>query len=328
MKKFKFLEQNPGVEVEMIDECVIDSNNGMLRNHQMERMGPDSFEYTQEYIDALASANIIITAFSPIPSAVFEKGNVEAVCILRSGVDNVDLAKAGASGVKVINAPSRLAVPVSEYTVGLLIAEMKNIARSHALCAQGIWKKAYPNRDYNINLKGASVGIVGCGAIGSRVAKIMDAFEATVLVYDPYADAAALTAKGYKVLSLDELCQQADVISLHYRLTDETKSLITAKHFALMKPTVFIVNTARADLIDEAALMDALRSKKIGGAALDVYHQEPLSSDNPYIGLDNVTLTSHMAGDCSNIFDITFEIVGDCLKKYFTEGVWSNVFNS
>ena len=325
MKKFQFLSDIEGVELQFIDECIIESKTGLMRNRQMERMGPDSFEYTKEYIAALSSSNIIITAMSPVPSAAYEGGNVEAVCILRSGVENVDLAKAAVAGVKVINAPGRLAIPVSEYTVGLIIAEMKNIARGYSVLSKGVWNNKFPNRPYNINIKGANVGIIGCGAVGARVAKVMAAMDANILVYDPYVDPKVLQAKGFKSVGLEELCKESDVMCMHFRLTEETKGLVNAKHFAIMKPTAFIINTARAELVDQEALLDALKNKKIGGAALDVFTEEPLPSDSPFIGLDNVTITPHLAGDCSNIFDITFEIVADCLKKYFDESVWINV---
>ncbi len=325
MKRFGFLNDVAGAEVEFIDECVIESNTGLMRNRQMEKMGPDSFEYTPEYIAALSSANIIVTAMAPVPSAAFEGGNVEAVCILRSGVENVDRAKAAKANVRVINAPGRLAVPVSEYTVGLIIAEMKNIARGYSLLSKGVWNNKFPNRPYNINIDGATIGIIGCGAVGARVAKVMHAMEASVLVYDPYANAAALKEKGYEVVELDELCKRADVLCMHYRLTEETKGLLSAKHFELMKPTAFVVNTARAELIDEDALLDALKNKKIGGAALDVFKEEPLPATSPFVGLDNVTITPHLAGDCSNIFDITFKIVAKCIEDYFQSGNWTNI---
>jgi D-3-phosphoglycerate dehydrogenase len=327
MAKFEFLKDVPGAEVSFIDECIIESKTGMLRNHQMETMGPDSFEYTEEYIQALKEANIVVTAMAPIPSAIYENSNVEAVCILRSGVENVDLKKATAAGVKIINAPGRLAVPVSEYTVGLIIAEMKNLARGYARLESGQWGNKFPNSAYSASLKGKNIGIVGCGAVGSRVARVMKAFEANVLIYDPYVKPEVFVEQGYQPVSLEELCKESDVITVHFRLTESTKDMINKEHFAMMKPTAFIVNTARAGLINEEALMDALQNKKIGGAALDVFHEEPLPANSPLIGMDNVTITPHLAGTCSNLFEITFDMVATALKKYFTDGEWINVVN-
>ena len=207
MARFDFLKELDGFEVTYIDECEIKGDPSMLRNHQMERLGPDSFEYEPEFIKALSESNIVVTAMTPIPSAIYESGNVEAVCILRSGVENVDLAKASAAGVKIINAPGRLAVPVAEYTVGLIIAEIKNIARGYAEIEAGGWGNKFPNKAYSTSLKGKNIGIVGLGAVGSRVARVMTALDANVLVYDPYQKEGAVEAMGYRNLSLEDLCR-------------------------------------------------------------------------------------------------------------------------
>ena len=178
-----------------------------------------------------------------------------------------------------------------------------------------------------VNLKGKNVGIIGCGAIGARVAKIMKAFEANVLVYDPFCDSKNLESQGYTVMELNELCKEADVISMHFRLTPETKGLLGKEQFALMKPTAVLINTARAGLVDEEAMMDALINHKIGGAGLDVWHQEPLPENHPFYTMDNVTLTGHLAGWSSNAFEMTVDIMIQALKHYFETGEWVNVVN-
>ena len=327
MARFDFLKELDGFEVTYIDECEIKGDPSMLRNHQMERLGPDSFEYEPEFIKALSESNIVVTAMTPIPSAIYESGNVEAVCILRSGVENVDLAKASAAGVKIINAPGRLAVPVAEYTVGLIIAEIKNIARGYAEIEAGGWGNKFPNKAYSTSLKGKNIGIVGLGAVGSRVARVMTALDANVLVYDPYQKEGAVEAMGYRNLSLEDLCRESDVITVHFRLTPQTEGMINKTHFDLMKPTAFIINTARAGLIDEAALMDALQNKKIGGAGLDVFHEEPLPANSPLIGMENVTITPHLAGSCSNLWDLTIDIMENTMRSYAASGEWTCVVN-
>ena len=148
----------------------------------------------------------------------------------------------------------------------------------------------FANAKYSVNLKGKNIGIVGCGAVGRRVANVMKAFEANVLVYDPYMEKDVIREMGYTPVELDELCSASDVISVHYRLTPETEGLIGPQQFALMKPSCYLINTARAGLVDEKSLMDALTEHKIAGAGLDVFHQEPLKEDNPLLSLIDIRI--------------------------------------
>ncbi len=246
---------------------------------------------------------------------------------MRSGVENINLPNAIEKGIKVVNAPGRLAVPVSEFTVGLIISEIKNIARSHQRMQKHIFDNDFPNAPYSVNLKGKNIGIIGCGAVGKRVAQIMKAFEANVLVYDSYMADEKIKEMGYTPVGLDELCSVADVISMHYRLTEESKGLLGKEQFAKMKKSVFLINTARAGLIEEECLMDALVNHKIAGAGLDVFHEEPLSEDNLLLSLDNVTITNHMAGHCADIFQMTADIMMDTLEHYLQTGEWKHVVN-
>lgn len=294
----------------------------------MEKNGPDVIAEEEDLLSAIVDADILISHISAVSTkAVNSAKHLEAVCIMRSGVENINVQNATEKGVKVINAPGRLAVPVSEFTVGLIISEIKNISRSHHRMQNKNFDTKFPNADYSVNLKGKNVGLVGCGAVGKRVAKIMKAFEANVLVYDPYIKDETIREMGYNPVGLDELCAQSDVISVHYRLTPETKGMIGSKEFALMKPGAFLINTARAGLVDEKNLIDALVNHKIAGAGLDVFHQEPLDDNNPLLTLDNVTITNHLAGHCADIFDITMDIMMETLKTYFETGEWKNVVN-
>ena len=135
-----------------------------------------------------------------------------------------------------------------------------------------------------------------------KVAKKLSGFDMTLLGYDPFASAERCKEAGIEPVELDELMARADFVSLHARLTAENRHLIDARRLALMKPTAYLINTSRAGLIDEAALVEALRAKKIAGAALDVYEHEPPQPDDPLLALDNVTLTPHMAGGSNDAF--------------------------
>lgn len=325
-RRFDFLDKY-GVSYEYLPEYRDDEREPIKRHLQLEKEGPDSFTYSDAYIQKLREADVIISFYSPVPTAAYENGKTEVVIILRSGVENINLQNATAAEVKVINAPGRLAAPVAEFSIGLIISEMKNIARSHEKLMHGEWCTKYANSPFLYNIKGRNVGIVGCGAVGKRVAEAMKAMEANVLVYDPYCTSEALQKQGYESVSLDELCERADVISVHYRLTEETENLINASHFAKMKPTAYLINTARAGLVEENALLNALEQKKIAGAALDVFYQEPLDPSNRLLQLDNVTLTPHLAGTCTDIMDLTLDVVMKCIVTYFEKGIWTNVVN-
>lgn len=319
-----------GCEIEVVQDMVDwTSEQQEAAFLKMEKEGPDAFEDNEDVVKAMEDADVVVSAFSAIPSRGLRNAkHLKAVCIMRSGVENINLEVANECGVKVLNAPGRLAVPVSEFTVGLILAEIKNIARSHCLAMQGDFTSFdYVNLNYWFNLKGKNIGLVGCGAVGSRVAKIMKAFEANVLVYDPYIAPEKLQAQGYTPMELNELCKEADVISVHFRLTPETKGLLGKEQFALMKPTCYLINTARAGLVDEEAMLDALINRKIGGAGLDVFHQEPIPADYPLLKLKNVTLTSHLAGYCSDIFEITTAITINEIETFCETGEWINAVN-
>lgn len=326
-RRFEFLSEY-GVEYEYIEEYRDDDKPLLERHLKLEKEGPDAFTFSDEYLQKLQSADILISFYSPVPSVAFENGKAKTVIILRSGVENINLPRATAAGVRVINAPGRLAAPVAEFTVGLMISEMKNIARGHARVMNHDWNTKFSNSKIVYNIKGRNIGIVGCGAVGRRVARAMKAMDANVLVYDPYCAAETLKAEGYEPVSLEELCERSDVISVHYRLTDETEGMIGKKHFELMKPTAYLINTARAGLIDEQALIDALKEHRIAGAGLDVFHEEPLPEDSPLLSMDNVTLTPHLAGTCTDLMDLTFDVVLVCMRKYFETGEWTNVVNA
>ncbi len=328
MEKFLFLKEY-GYEVVIlpfIEGCTED--RFMETFLKFETKGPDAVTSSQKLLEEVRDASLLITQLSPISTETLEAAeNLEAVIILRSGVENVNLPYCTERGIKVMNVPGRLAVPVSEYTVGMIISETKNIARSHETIRRGGWSNKYPNQDWSFNLKNHNVGLVGYGNIGKRVARVMQSMEANVIVYEPYMKAEDIEVEGCRAVSLDELCQEADVISVHFRLTDKTKGMIGPGQFALMKPGTFLVNTARAGLIDEQALIEALQNHKIAGAALDVFHEEPLPGDHPFMTMDNVTITAHIAGLSCDAFDIAYEIVSENIEHYLETNEWSGVVN-
>lgn len=263
-------------------------------NIQLEQGGSEVIELPTELTEGLDNYDIIITQFAPIGKAVIDQAKkLKVLGVLRAGIENVNVEYAESKGITVLNTPGRSTTSVSEFTVGMILTETRNIARSNHKLRNGVWEKNFPNGVLSPELKESTVGLIGYGAIGRKVAELLRPFGAKILFFDEYYQDDTLDRK---VETLEELVSSADIISMHYRLTDQTKDMINQEHFKLMKKNAVLINTARSGLINEADLAEALRKRKIAGAAVDVFDVEPLPSDHPYNSLDNITITSHIAG--------------------------------
>lgn len=204
-----------------------------------------------------------------------------------AGVDRVDLEAAKEKGVTVTNTPGTNAVAVCELAFGLMLSLARSIPQLDNAVKKGEW----PRND-GIELSGKVLGIVGFGAIGKNLATRARAFGMRVVAYDPYFDATFASQYGVEQMTLDEIIELADFLSLHVPLTKETKYMIGEQTIARMKQGAFIINTARGGLVDEAAATSALKSGKLGGIGLDAYEVEPVT-DSPLLGLDHVVMTPH-----------------------------------
>lgn len=283
----------------------------------VERDGLDAISPCRALLDHCGQADVIVVDGTPVNREVIERSpNLKLVAVLRGGVENADLDALQERGIPLVHAPQRSADAVADYTVGMMIAENKNIARSHHFIFEGQWRKDYVNQAYVHNMRTRTVGIIGFGQIGSRVARRLIGFDSRVIAYDPFMDADAIRAAGAEAVGLEELLEQSDFVTLHLRTSEATHHIIDAAALARMKPTAYLINTARSSLVDEEALAGALREHRIGGAALDVYDVEPLPSDHPYLSLDNVTLTPHIAGTCADTWHASVEIGLEELTRY------------
>jgi len=218
------------------------------------------------------------------------------------GVDNLDLATAAACGITVARTTGSNALPVAEFTIGLIFAALRHTAHAHARLQQGEWIGGRLPRDA-FTLSGKTVGIVGFGAIGQRLAKLLSGFDCTLL----YSKRTPLApqeeaALGARHAALDELLAASDVVTLHCPLTPETTGLIDAAALARMKKTAVLVNVARGGVVVENDLVAALRAGTLHAAAMDVFDIEPLPADSPLIGLDNLVLTPHLAAVTADTF--------------------------
>ncbi|MEV6793478.1 2-hydroxyacid dehydrogenase [Streptomyces sp. NPDC051320] len=251
-----------------------------------------------EVIKALDGAAICVTQMAPFTERVFAScPALRLVAVSRGGPVNVDLPAATRHGVAVSFAPGRNAPAAAEFAIGLMLTAMRRITTADAELKRGKWRgDFYAYDEAGIELDGATVGLVGYGAIGRIVARVLRAFGARVLVSDPYADPAATRADGVEPVALDELLRRSSVVSLHARLTPETRHLIDSEKLALLPRGAVLVNSARGGLLDYGPLPEMLRSGRLGALAVDVYDIEPPPADWPLHRAPNVVTAPHLAG--------------------------------
>ena len=285
---------------------------------KVEKEGPEVFPTNPDLLNAMADAEVLIANFGAVNAETIKaSGKLGLVSVTRSGAENVNLDAATEVGAKVTVSPGRLVEPVSDFTVGMMIAESRNIARMSIIDHDGKWLDDAPNVPYIKSLKGQTVGLIGFGIIGHRVAQKLQAFGCNVIAYDPFCPAETFETMNVKSVSLEELMETSDFVSVHARLTKDTEGLVSRELIARMKPHAFFVNPARAGLVDMDALVEALQEHKIGGAALDVFTEEPIPADHPILKLDNATLTPHRAGNCSNLASLSLAIAVTEVENYF-----------
>jgi D-3-phosphoglycerate dehydrogenase len=223
---------------------------------------------------------------------------LELISIWGTGVDNVDLAACGAQNVKVMNTPGVNANAVAEHTLALMLAVTRAIPAMDAAVRAGQWPRSLLTQ-----LEGKTLGLVGLGAIGRRVAALAAPFGMRLLATTWGADEGRAAAAGAGHVPVETLLRESDIVSLHLRLTAETKEFLGRERLAMMRRSAFLINTARAGLVDRAALVDALGRGLIAGAGLDVFHEEPVVTGDPLLALPNVVLTPHDAGMTAEVID-------------------------
>jgi D-3-phosphoglycerate dehydrogenase / 2-oxoglutarate reductase len=239
------------------------------------------------------------------------------------GVDNVDVEAATRKGIVVANAPESTVVSAAEHTLALLLALARHVPEAHAALKQGRWERS---RFGGIELAGKTLGVLGFGRIGQQVARRALALEMRVVAYDPFVSPERFRELGVeRVESLDDVYGQADFITLHLPLTDETRGSIGRDAIARMRPGVRIVNAARGELVDEDALAEALRDGVVAAAALDVFSREPY--DGPLLELDNVVVTPHLAASTAEAQDRAGVIVAEQVAAALEGGLVTNAVN-
>ena len=287
------------------------------RRLEVEKRGPEIETVDEKILQEGKDAEALMGLFVPVSSKVMDAmPNLRIVGVSRAGLENVNVKEATKRGILVFNVKGRNAHAVSDFAVGMMLAECRNIARAFNAIKNGNWRKTFVNSDVVPELGGRTVGIVGFGFIGRLVAKKLSGFEVNTIVYDPYTSKEDIEACGCKKVELDELMAQSDFVTIHARLTEANKKMIGAHEISLMKPTAYFINTGRAGLVDQDALAGALKEHKIMGAALDVFTTEPIDPKSEYLNLDNVTLTTHIAGTTADALNNSPYLLEEDVAKF------------
>ena len=283
----------------------------------------------EQMIEAVSSVEVVVTQLAPLTARVLEAAeSLRLVVCTRGGPVNVNVEVASERGVAVCYAPGRNAPAAAEYAVGLMLAAMRRIPEAHGTLSSGQWRgDFYAYEECGVELDGSTVGLVGFGAIGRRVARVLAAFGAEVLVYDPFVDAAAIEEAGGSSAELGDLLERSRVVSLHARLSSDTRGMIGAHEISRMPQGAMLVNTARGGLLDYEALCDALEAGHLGAAALDVYPEEPVPENSRLLETPRLVLSPHIAGATKETAQRAARIAAEEVGRYVRGEQLVNVIN-
>ena len=240
------------------------------------------------------------------------------------GVDNVDIPAATAKGIIVMNTPFGNSITTAEHAISLMLALARQIPEADGSTRAGKWEK---NKFMGVEITGKTLGVIGCGNIGSIVADRALGLKMKVIAYDPFLSQERAIEIGVEKVELDELFARADFITLHTPLTDKTRNIVDAAALKKMKKGVRIINCARGGLVDEAAIAEALQSGQVAGAAFDVFVEEPAKSDNPLFSLPNVVCTPHLGAATSEAQENVALQVAEQMSDYLLRGAITNAIN-
>ena len=293
----------------------------LLRDAGWNVVMPTAATLPSEIADADA---LIVRSATKVTAALLEKaGRLRAIGRAGVGVDNVDVDAATRRGVLVMNTPGGNSVSVAEHTLALMLGLARAVPQANASIHAGKWEKSAFS---GTEMRGKTIGLVGLGRVGTEVARRARALEMKVLAHDPYVTPAAAAEVEVELVPLDDLLRRSDVISLHTSLSAQTEKLIDAAAIAKMKKGVRLINCARGELIDEAALAEALKSGHVAGAALDTFAKEP-PKDSPLVGLPNVIATPHIAGSTAEAQEEVGTAIAQQLRDFLADGTIRNAVN-
>jgi len=279
-----------------------------------------------------ADAEVIISEYFKITSRVMDASPVlKGIVVWGVGYDHVDVDAASERGIYVANTCGSNAESVAEHAFALILGLSRRLLQADAFIRGGGWlsreEAGLPHQLIEKDLYEKTLGVVGLGAIGSRVARIARGFNMRVLAHDPYVTVEASKERGAELVDLEKLLTESDFVTLHLVSTVKTRGMISTRELSLMKPTAYLINTSRGLVVDEDALVNALREEKIKGAGLDVFINEPIDLENPLLKLDNVIVTPHCAGSSEEALRKTSLMVGEEALRILRDQVPKNLVN-
>nr|MDQ3042773.1 phosphoglycerate dehydrogenase [Acidobacteriota bacterium] len=240
------------------------------------------------------------------------------------GVDNIDVKGATERGIVVMNAPDGNTITTAEHTIALLVSMARNVPQAHALLQSGVWDK---KKFVGVELNDKTLGVIGLGRIGKHVAKIAKGFGMNIFAYDPFVSVEQAKDLGFEVGSLNDVFANADFLTIHTPVTDETRNIIGKDAFAKMKTGVRLVNCARGGLVDENALLEAIENGTVAAAALDVYATEPLPTDSPLLNNPKIITTPHLGASTTEAQEGVALTVAEQMRDYLLSGELRNAVN-
>ena len=299
-----------------------------------------------DLIKEIGNAEVLIVGYEEVTKKVIDQTRLKVISSIRGGPRaNIDVDYATEKGIPVFFTFGREALPVADFTFGQILSLTRKIARADEELRRGVFTA--PAGDFGsdkdviwdmnsegpwqsrkgIEMEGKTIGLIGFGTVGKQVARRAQGFGMNVMVYDPYQKAEAIAAAGCQKAELNDLLRIADIVTFHAIVSDKNKGMIGKEQFDMMKDGVYLINNARAGLVQEDALREALRSGKLGGLALDVFHQEPIKRDDEYFNYPNVVLTPHIAGAGRDVIYLQSVMLVNDLLLYFAGGIPKPVVN-
>ena len=272
-----------------------------------------------EIVRFVDGAEILINHLAPINGDILDRlPALKLIAVSRGGPVNIDVAACKARKVKLVNTPGRNSSAVAEFTIAAILAETRLIRAGHESLRQGVWRgDLYRFDKIDAELSEMTVGLIGYGHIGTKVVRLLKPFGCRILVSDPYVPLSAEDREDdVEQVDLDTLLKRSDVVSLHARVTEETKGFLAAPQFARMKPGAYFINTARGPMVNYDDLYQALKSRHIRGAMLETFWLEPPPVDSPLMKLDNVTLTPHIAGASTTTVRIAARMIAEEIRRH------------
>ena len=269
---------------------------------------------------------VIVRSATKITAELMDAAkNLKVIGRAGVGVDNIDVKAATTRGIVVMNAPDGNTITTAEHTIALLVSMARNVPQAHAKLQNGEWdKKSF----VGVELNGKTLGVIGLGRIGKHVAQIARGFGMRIVAYDPFTSAEQARELGIETASLDEVFKNADFLTIHTPVTDETRGIVGRDAFAKMKKGVRLVNCARGGLVDEAALLNAIENGTVAAAALDVFSTEPLPADSPLVGKANIITTPHLGASTTEAQEGVAQTVAEQMRDYLIKGELRGAVNA